>query len=151
MVGINLLYHAGCILCGADLWWWEQDIPSWKEVRVKLIFGKGYLKILLWRRKREYSLFFWLKGAMSKAHDHNVDEKTYILWAVGNGMLEIRRVVKKYAFIWHKRWTAFDVPAGTEHRVQALSFAITFNACAGPLKMNVLEDFHPAHSNLSMF
>ena len=123
----------------------SRAIPSRKENTVKLIFKKGYLKILLWRRKREYSLFFWLKGAESLPHDHDVDERTWILWTSGFGISEQRQAKKTniYHTIFYPRWTTFKVPAETRHVVRAQHFAITFNACSGPLNMNILDDFNP--------
>ncbi len=111
---------------------------------MRFIPGKRYLKILLWRGRREYSLFFWLNGGESKPHDHDVNERTWVLWAREIGISEQRQEGKDtYITTLYPRWTSFAVPAGTRHVVRARHFAITFNACSGPLTMRILDDFNP--------
>ena len=113
---------------------------------MKIILGNKYVKFLLWRGKREYSFFIWFPRAASPPHDHDVSERTYVLWAGGLGIFETRRVGEAYTTTFHKRRAIIKVPAGTEHIVGTFNFAMTFNACDGPLTMKILDDFNPSNA-----
>jgi len=111
-------------------------------VKVIEIKGNGYRKLLFTDLglpgNEEFSLFFWNNGE-SPAHDHSVDEITYV---VSGTIREYRR--RADGIIVSRAYEAgeqFDVPAGTQHVVKSKGAAITINFCKGKLQMNILKNF----------
>jgi quercetin dioxygenase-like cupin family protein len=112
-------------------------------MKVTVIQGNGYTKYLFneldLSGNEEFSYFEWDNGE-SPAHDHSVDEITYVL---DGTMTEIRKVNDLYVATSYGKGTQFEVPAGTEHVVKTKGQARTVNFCKGKLAMNILKDFLP--------
>lgn len=105
------------------------------------IEGDGYRKILFTDLglpgNEEFSLFFWNNGT-SPAHDHSVDEITYV---VSGAIREYRKVGDRTISRGYAAGEQFEVPAGTVHVVRSVGEAITINFCKGKLHMNLLKNF----------
>jgi quercetin dioxygenase-like cupin family protein len=116
-------------------------------MKVSKIKGTGYMKFLFTGKfldGKQISVIFWDRGGQSPAHNHSVNERTFV--AFGR-ICETRRYgPKNYRSISYGEGTVFDVPTGTEHVVKAEMASVTLNVCAGPLSMDILDDFNPPKS-----